>query len=232
MGQELVGNRTEHGDGNMMKERRTAPDPEWVQMYRQGIPSPMIASGAGAAESTVRYHLRLAAQEDPGLRAAHKAAVGRFGRPTSAGVQNLNDTIAFYEAEGRLPTTGGKTMRERSLGVWLHRRRQDAAAGTLSPAYREVLDAIPGWHQLSTRQADNDARWSQRLAELADYLSAGHDWPRHKDTDTEQERVLGVWLHVQRISRRQKTLSPDRDAQLDTVVPGWIAGRAKLRKYA
>lgn len=214
----------------MVTKRRTAPDPEWVQMYRQGIPSPKIAAGAGAAESTVRYHLHRAAQQDPGLRAAHKAAVSRSGRATSAGLQNLNDTIAFYDEEGRLPTTGGKTARERSLGVWLHRRRQDAAAGNLLPVYREGLSNVPVWHQTPTR--DLEARWAATLAELADYLSAGHDWPRHKNTDTEQERILGVWLHVQRISRRQEALTPDRAAQLDAVVPGWTAGRAKSGKSA
>jgi hypothetical protein len=219
-------------DVKMTKRRRAAPDPEWVQMYRQGIPSPKIAAYSGAAESTVRYHLHVAAREDPGLRDAHKTAVGRSIRRTSAGLRNLNDTVAFYETEGRFPTTGGKTARERSLGVWLHRRRQDAAAGTLLPAYREILDTLPGWRQLSTRQVDNDARWTQRLGELEDYLSAGHGWPRHKATDTEQERVLGVWLHVQRICRRQKTLSALRVAQLDAVAPGWIAGRVKPLKKA
>ncbi|MGM9474215.1 hypothetical protein ACS5PJ_19680 [Pseudarthrobacter sp. YS3] len=58
----------------MTTAKRRAPDPEWVLMYRQGIPSPKIAAGAGAAASTVRYHLHLAIQVDPGLRDEHKAA--------------------------------------------------------------------------------------------------------------------------------------------------------------
>jgi hypothetical protein len=203
---------------SMTNTKRRAPDLEWVQMYRQGIPSPKIAAGAGAAESTVRYHLHLAAQADPGLWDEHKAAVGAVTRNSAAGQRNLTDVVAFYEAEGRLPTTGGKTARERALGVWLHRRRNDAAAGTLSPAYRETLDVIPGWDVASTRKADDQARWGRRLAELLEYRAAGNDWPRHKKPESEQERALGVWVHVQRISRREGTLTPDRDEQLDTVV--------------
>jgi hypothetical protein len=47
----------------MMEARRAAPHPEWVQMYRQGIPAPKIAAAAGVAKSTVRYHLHIAALE-------------------------------------------------------------------------------------------------------------------------------------------------------------------------
>jgi hypothetical protein len=151
------------GSFRMTTARRRAPDPEWVQMYRQGIPSPKIAAVAGAAESTVRFHLQRAVQEDEGLRAAHKAARGTITRKTSAGQRNLDDVIAFHKAEGRLPTTGGKTPRERALGVWLHRRRQDAAADTLSPAYREALRAIPGWDVATSKKADNEARWARRM---------------------------------------------------------------------
>lgn len=117
----------------MTKERRTAPNPEWVQMYRQGIPSPKIAAIAGAAESTIRYHLRLATKAEPGLRAKHKAAVVAVTRHTSAGLQKVNDIVAFHQTEGRLPAAGGRTAWERALGVWLHRRRQDAMVGSLPP---------------------------------------------------------------------------------------------------
>lgn len=211
----------------MTHAKRSAPDPEWVQMYRQGIPSPKIAAGAGAAESTVRYHLHLAVQADPDLRHQHKAALGAVTRKTSAGQRNLNDVIAFYEAEDRLPTTGGKTPRERALGAWLHRLRQAAAADTLSPTYREGLSVIPGWEVPSSQKADNEARWHRRLAELKEYLAAGNDWPRHQKCEDEQERVLGVWLHVQRISHRDGALTAEREEQLSTVVPGWREGRAR-----
>lgn len=135
-------------------------------MYRQGIPSPKIAAEAGAAESTVRYHLHLAVQADPSLREEHKAATGTVTRNSPAGVRNMNDTIAFYQAEGRLPSTHSASARERAMAVWLHRRRHAADQGTLSPIYKEGLSVIPGWDRPSTRKADDEARWHHRLAEL------------------------------------------------------------------
>ncbi|WP_160141917.1 hypothetical protein [Arthrobacter sp. SLBN-122] len=30
----------------------------------------------------------------------------------------------------------------------------------------------------------------------------GTDWPRHQKTDDQEERVLGVWLHIQRADYR------------------------------
>jgi hypothetical protein len=112
------------------------------------------------------------------------------------------------------------------LGVWLHRRRQDAAAGTLSPAY-VALNVIPAWEVVRTLKADNEARWNGRLAELEKYLATGSDWPRHKGFATEEERVLGVWLHVQRISRREGTLTQAREAQMNEQLPGWREGRSR-----
>jgi hypothetical protein len=48
----------------MPDQKRTAPHPEWVQMYRQGLTTTQIAATTGAAQSTVRYHLAIAAAAD------------------------------------------------------------------------------------------------------------------------------------------------------------------------
>ncbi|MBE4719545.1 helicase associated domain-containing protein [Pseudarthrobacter sp. AB1] len=211
----------------MTIKHRAAPDPEWVLMYRQGITSPRIAATVGAAESTVRYHLTLATKADPGLRGAHKSAAGKTTRRTAAGAQNLADVVAFHQVEGRQPTTGGRTARERALGVWLHRRRQEAADGTLSPAYRAALSILPGWDTVPRPADRNNARWDQRLAELVEYRAAGNDWPLHKKAATEQERVLGVWLHGQRIDYRTGKIKPAREEQLNESLPGWREGRKR-----
>ncbi|MET3206255.1 UNVERIFIED_ORG: hypothetical protein ABIB21_003074 [Arthrobacter sp. UYEF13] len=210
----------------MTSQYRAAPDLEIVLMYRQGIKSPKIAAHKGMAESSVRYHLALAAKADPGLRGAHKAALGTVTRQTAAGPRNLNDVVAFFEAEGLLPTTGGKTARERALGFWLHRLRQLSDAGTLSPIYREGLSVTPGWDAGPSFRARHEARWEHRLLDLVTYRAAGNDWPRHQKTDDAHERSLGVWLHVQRISHRQGKLYPEREARLEAMLPGWLEGRA------
>ncbi|MBD1538254.1 hypothetical protein HC749_08725 [Arthrobacter sp. S13_S34] len=78
----------------------------------------------------------------------------------------MADVIAFHEAEGKLPVTHSKSPRERALGAWLAHRRREAAQGTLSSIYREVLAVIPGWDKPSTRKSDSETRWQQRLEEL------------------------------------------------------------------
>lgn len=79
----------------MTQMKRTAPDPEWVLMYRQGIPTPKIAAVAGVAETTVRYHLAIAAKLDTRIRAEHHAALpAALPRLTAAGRRNLEDIIA------------------------------------------------------------------------------------------------------------------------------------------
>jgi DNA-binding CsgD family transcriptional regulator len=45
-------------------------------MYRQGLTTTQIAATAGAGQSTVRYHLALAAAE-PSIRDDHRTATRR-----------------------------------------------------------------------------------------------------------------------------------------------------------
>jgi hypothetical protein len=114
-------------------------------------------------------------------------------------LQLLDEIQAFVAVRDQFPSPKSPESRERTLARWLLRRRQDAAAGVLSPAYAEALAKLPGWDQ-SARARAEEARWRLRLSQLTAYVEAGGDWPRHKDTDSEQERVLGVWLHIQRSS--------------------------------
>jgi hypothetical protein len=116
------------------------------------------------------------------------------------------------------------------MGIWLHRRRQEAAQGVLSPLYKAGLAVIPGWHHQTTKKADDEAQWKQRLAQVAKYRANGNDWPRHNKTDNEEERILGVWLHVQRIRDRAGRLGPSKEAQLEASIPGWRQGRARGRR--
>lgn len=205
--------------------RRVAPDDEFVRMYRHGIPTAKIAVLQGVSVTTVRYHVQIAAQADPRIRDEHKNERKPQTKRSEAGLRNLEEVLAFYKAEGRLPTTGGDTPRERALGVWLLRRRQDLAEDKLSPTYREGLSAVPEWESRSSYRERQDARWKRRLTELVQYKAQGNDWPRHQKAECEEERVLGVWLHVQRISQREGKLEAARELKLTELLPGWRIGR-------
>lgn len=195
-------------------------------MYRKGIPASKIAAITRTAETTVRYHLQSAVRADPGLRDQHHAALtAPAPRLTQAGLRNLADVLAFHQAEGRPPKSGGKTARERALGAWLNNRRKESAAGTLSPTYRDGLAAIQGWDRPSTRKTDDETRWQQRLRDLQALRAAGGDWPRHQKTDDMHERTLGLWLHGQRMTRRAGKMNPAKEKLLDELLPGWREGR-------
>ncbi len=118
-----------------MTTRRRAPDPEWVEMYGRGVSTSSIAKLAGAGASTVRYHLRLAADSEPAIRDHHLAAATKPARVTKDGLANMADLVALHEHEGRLPFTKSTDVRERALAMWLQGRRQDFDAGTLAPEY-------------------------------------------------------------------------------------------------
>lgn len=211
----------------MAQIKRPAPNPEWVLMYRKGIPAPKIAAGAGVAASVVRYHLAIAARQDSGLRQEHQAALpAPPPRVTDAGRRNLAAVLAFFAAEGRLPVNG-RSPRESALAGWLARRRQEAAEGSLSPVYALALDAIPGWRDQLTKRDADAARWQRRLVEVTAWLAGGNDWPRHNKIDDQVERTLGVWLHTQRIDARAGKLTAAKVQQLNDVIPGWRQGRVR-----
>jgi len=198
-------------------------------MYRCGISAARIAELARAASSTVRYHLQLAVAAEPELKTAHQAALKPKPRGNKAGIANMADVVALYDREGRLPSTKSKAPRERALAVWILRRRQDTFAGTLDPVYKTGLEAVPGWEQ-RTRYAKDAAQWGDRMARVIAHVAAGNDWPRHKNTETEEERVLGVWLQYQRTKLAAGQLSSGKADRLDNALPGWRDGRVKGRR--
>jgi hypothetical protein len=184
-------------------------------MYRKGLTTARIAELGKVSASTVAYHLSVARGQEPGLQDAHDGAAGGApaARVTGRTVERMNDLIAMVRTEGRYPSSKAGGAAERSLAVWLQRRRRDAAEGRLAPEVRDGLACLPGW-QGTPRAAADEERWQQRLAELAEYRAAGQDWPRHKSTDKETEHDLGVWLHTQRYKLRRGELDPAKKSSL------------------
>ena len=126
-------------------------------MYRQGLTTTKIAATAGVAKSTVRYHLAIAAQADPSIRDEHRNGTRHTTAPSRAGLRNINDTIALYKAEGRLPSSNSPSARERALATWLVRRRRTTTRAPSPPSTATACRKFP---------AGNNATRSQRRSPL------------------------------------------------------------------
>ena len=214
----------------MDRRLRRAPDAEWVLMYRLGLSRQRIAALVRAEPATVGYHLVIARRQDPGLEAEHHAAAGAAPDPYPSPrvLARMDEVIIWIAAEGRLPRDRSEHQEERSMARWLSERRREAAAGALHPAYRNGLAPVPGWAG-NPRAAADEARWHDRLAQLANFRAEGNDWPRHHHYASEREHTLGVWIHTQRYKHRRGGVDPARIKLLDQSVPGWQAGRTRGR---
>ncbi|MDQ0618495.1 hypothetical protein [Arthrobacter globiformis] len=113
---------------------------------------------------------------------------------TALELERMHQLVALVQETGHYPSRTADSTWERTLAVWLQRRRGDTQAGTFAPAIREGLEVLPGWEGKPRAEADED-RWQERLAALVGYRAAGNDWPRHKGVITGEEHELGVWLH-------------------------------------
>ncbi|SDL40712.1 Helicase associated domain-containing protein [Arthrobacter sp. ok362] len=197
-------------------------------MYRLGLSRQRIAELVRAEPATVGYHLVIARRQDPGLEPAHQAATVTQTGPSPADLARMDEVIAWIMAQGRFPRDRSGDKEERSMARWLSDRRREAAKGTLSPAYRDGLARVPEWAG-NPRAAADEARWHDRLAQLADFRAEGNDWPRHQQADSEREHTLGVWIHVQRQKHRRGGLDAEKLRLLDCAAPGWRTGRTRGR---
>lgn len=197
-------------------------------MYRKGLTVGRIAVLCGAVGETVARHIRVQRAKYPDMLAEHMSnRPADKARPPGAGwLANVDALSAFRQAHGRYPTTGDADMANRRLAQWLSLQRRACRAGTLTEDRRSVLSVLPGWAS-NQRAAAEAGRWLTRLEELQAFRAAEGRWPRFRCSVDEAERVLGVWLHVQRQSFGNGRLTRDQKKLLNSMVPGWNAWRAK-----
>lgn len=153
----------------MGDKSRQVPNPELVLMYRRGLSRARIADLVGVPASKVGYHLTVARSLDTELSKEHEASTLRKnGAAVSPrGIERMNDLIEFVSSQGRYPSYRGMSPEERTLSVWLQRRRRNAAAGTLARTFNEGLQSLPGW-ETKTRTVADESRWQERFSELAE----------------------------------------------------------------
>ncbi|WP_370871366.1 helicase associated domain-containing protein [Pseudarthrobacter oxydans] len=89
-----------------------------------------------------------------------------------------------------------------------------------------MLSTLPGWMQDQRSRTDRE-RWHARLEELRRFRELEGRWPRFRAPVAEEERVLGVWLHLQRQKFGRGSLLAHELQLLDLCAPGWNAWRVK-----
>ena len=198
--------------------------PEWLLMYRKGLPFGLIATLCKAPRSTVHAYLRRQSQLHRELAEEHERnrpseGIQYRGVPQSW-VEHVETLKAFIDVHGRMPRNGGRPDGETALASWLSAQRRKHLDGGLRPEALELLKAIPDW-EVSARALEDRQRWHQRLAELRLFLDSEGRWPRYRGYRSEDERVLGVWLHGQKQKLTNRLLTEEEVRALTDAAPGW-----------
>ena len=129
------------------------------------------------------------------------------------GLQHLESYIKTY-GNALVPFTY-KSDDGYALGAWVNTQRNKHRQGNLSTRRQQRLSALSEW-----TWAAKEAQWEDFYSRLLRYAEVHHhaDVPQSY-ADGEGYR-LGIWVNVQRTSRRAGRLDPEREARLSSV-PGW-----------
>lgn len=191
-------------------------------MYTSGMTVQEIADFTGRARSTVHRHLQVRDAAGAGLRAVHEAA--RLARgpdwPTTHWQHNYKAAQDFYKLNGRLPKADDDVAAEHKLVAWLGTQRAAHRSGALPAIKVTLMEMIPDW-EVTAHQRILADRWRQCLDELVVFVAETGHMPRYRRHSSEQEHVLGVWLHTQHQRRAECRLMDWRLSALDAAVPGW-----------
>lgn len=128
----------------------------------------------------------------------------------------LERIVIFVGENGRMPTAGEGPAEESVLGRWLASQQSAAAAGSMNPARRAVLDAaVPGW------LPPTEAIWLDRARDCADFIITENRLPQLRGPELEQK--LAVWLKTQLAVARHGSMPAEFRGWLDDHMPSWKA---------
>lgn len=195
--------------------------PSWDRMYKSGMTVREIPDLTGRPRSTVHRHLQVRETYDHEIRAIHDVANAARGPdwPTTHWQRRYKATQIFLAANGRLPKVEGDED-ESSLARWVRRQRALHIRGELPDIQITLMDMLPDWTHRDP-SANRDHHWRERLTHLQAFVAETAAMPRYKRYDSENERVLGVWLHTQHQRRAEGRLNQWRLEALDEALPGW-----------
>lgn len=197
--------------------------PEWDMMYVAGLTAREIADRCHQNIATVHRHLRMREKYEPGFHAKHQAALASRDpdRPSTRWRQRLYEALDFQATHQRLPDRS-EDPREQSLHEWILDQRNAYRQGQMSVAKIVLLEDLQDW-AVDTQRMMLDEHWRNQLARLTDFVASTGRFPRYKEYSSEQERVLGVWLHTQHQRRAEDRLLPWRKAAMDAAFPVWAS---------
>ncbi|MDQ0672989.1 hypothetical protein QFZ36_000550 [Pseudarthrobacter siccitolerans] len=118
------------------------------------------------AETAAGYQLAIAAGQGAGIGAEHQVELPVSPQPAPG---NWKDMIASYKAENRSPTSS-RSPQEKALAVWLHRRRQAPAEGSLSPAYADAVTETAASPQVTVTSAGSGDPCSMQCVTMIGYV--------------------------------------------------------------
>src|SRR5699024_10948915 len=121
--------------------------------------------------------------------------------------KRAREVAEFQEIYGRLPKNYGD-QNERSLYNWLMRQRRLLRDGLLHNSKIVLLSELRGWEK--SPSAEQTQVWLDRLDGVCEFMADTGRLPRYKNFSSEDERVLGVWLHNQHQRRAAGTILPWR----------------------
>lgn len=191
-------------------------------MYARGLSVGLIAELQGTRLSTVKGYIQHRRAENPGLAAQHAAAAPRT--PSDLWRRRLSEMRNFIATHGRYPGIHGGLEGEAQLYGWLSEQRHALVGQTLGWEKMRELGVLGDW-VTTDRERARDARWRQRLGEVAAFVSEHGRLPRHRTAKNETDRVLGIWLQTQGIEAHHRRLAEWRLEALNEALPGWMRVR-------
>ncbi|KQO98497.1 helicase associated domain-containing protein [Leifsonia sp. Leaf264] len=133
--------------------------------------------------------------------------------------QKMADELAwFVNDRGRMPMRVQDDADERRLGIWLTNQRIAHRKNPDSPKqkarFAQLTAAAGDW--MNPERPD----WNLKLDAVAAFLDEHGRLPRAAAAD-HTEKLLGMWVALQRRSAKEDGIGAGRLAMLDEAIPGW-----------
>ncbi|MGP5703785.1 helicase associated domain-containing protein [Glutamicibacter arilaitensis] len=189
--------------------------------FTAGLTAREISDRCKQNIATVHLHLKNREKYDPEFFAKHTAALEARGphRITTKWRKRLNEAQEYYATHGRLPRRTGNPE-EHSLAEWVAEQRRLFERNELPQAKIVLLYPLPGWN-INAQTQEREIRWRNRLSLLVDFVNTEHRMPRYRTYATEEEHLLGVWLHNQHQRRSESRLELWKLKALNEAVLDW-----------